>query len=70
MLWGGTQHEFGVAIQSLPARLAPVAVDRVLEHYRANHMEIKPVHAMPEMSRYWGDDVDFSLKLGRGDCAA
>ncbi|HEY1756996.1 MAG TPA: nitrite/sulfite reductase [Bryobacteraceae bacterium] len=36
MLLGGTQHEFGLAIQSLPARLAPVAVQRVLEHYKAN----------------------------------
>jgi sulfite reductase beta subunit-like hemoprotein len=39
MLLGGTQHEFGLAIQSLPARLAPVAVERVLSHYKANREE-------------------------------
>src|SRR5258708_38444671 len=39
MLLGGTQHQFGVAIQSLPARFCPVAVDRVLAHYQANRQE-------------------------------
>jgi sulfite reductase beta subunit-like hemoprotein len=39
MLLGGTQHEFGLAIQSLPARLAPVAVQRVLDHYKTNRQE-------------------------------
>jgi sulfite reductase beta subunit-like hemoprotein len=39
MLLGGTQHEFGLAIQSLPARLAPVAVERVLSHYKANRQD-------------------------------
>ncbi|HXP87331.1 MAG TPA: nitrite/sulfite reductase [Bryobacteraceae bacterium] len=93
MMLGGSQHEFGVAIQSLPARLAPVAVDRILEHYQANHQEgetfrayvlrhkveffrkltadlVKPTELEPEMFRDWGDDVAFSLKLGRGECAA
>ena len=39
MLLGGGQHEFGLAIQSLPARLAPVAVERVLDHYQANRQD-------------------------------
>jgi len=39
MLLGGTQHEFGLAIQSLPARLVPIAVQRVLDHYKANRNE-------------------------------
>src|SRR4029079_5549669 len=39
MLLGGGQHEFGLAVQSLPARLAPVAVERILNHYQANHQE-------------------------------
>ncbi len=39
MLLGGTQEQFGVAIQSLPARLAPAAVERVLEHFKANRQE-------------------------------
>jgi sulfite reductase beta subunit-like hemoprotein len=39
MLLGGTQHEFGLAIQSLPARLAPVAVERVLDHYKSNRQD-------------------------------
>jgi sulfite reductase beta subunit-like hemoprotein len=44
MLLGGGYDEsglmkFGVAIQSIPARLAPVAVRRVLDHYRQNRLE-------------------------------
>jgi sulfite reductase beta subunit-like hemoprotein len=93
MLLGGTQEQFGVAIQSLPARLAPVAVDRVLAHYKENRQEgesfrsyvmrhkvetfrkltadlVKPPLDAPEMFRDWGDEVDYSLELGRGECAA
>jgi sulfite reductase beta subunit-like hemoprotein len=36
MLVGGTEQEFGLTVQSLPARNVPVAVDRVLEHFIAN----------------------------------
>ena len=39
MMLGGTEQQFGIAIQSLPARLAPVAVDRVLTHFKANRQE-------------------------------
>lgn len=83
---------FAVAIQSLPARLATVAVNRVLEHYQANRQPqesfrdyvlrykvetfrtmtndlAKPAEIFPEMYKDWGDDGDFSLKLGRGECA-
>ncbi len=93
MLLGGTDHEFGIAIQSLPARLAPVAVQRVLTHYKSNHNDgesfrayvmrhrveffksltadlVKPPAENPEMYRDWGDAEEFSLKLGRGECAA
>ena len=93
LLLGGTQHEFGLAVQSLPARLAPVAVERILDHFQANHQPdenfrayvmrhkvaffkeltadlVKPANADPELYHDWGDDVDFSLKLGRGECAA
>jgi len=94
MLLGGTYQEFGVAIQSLPARYAPTAVARVLEHFKANREEgesfrayvmrfkvetfrkltadlVKPAaDASPEMYQDWGDDMAFSLKLGRGECAA
>ena len=93
MLLGGSQHEFGLAVQSLPARLAPVAVERILNHYQSNHQDgesfrayvmrhkvaffkeltadlVKPSDMAPEMYHDWGDDVDFSLKLGRGECAA
>ena len=84
---------FGLAVQSLPARLAPVAVRRVIAHFVANRIEgesfrdyvlrhkietframtadlVKPASLDPEMYRDWGDDVEFSLKLGRGECAA
>jgi sulfite reductase beta subunit-like hemoprotein len=93
MMLGGTQHEFGIAIQSLPARLAPVAVERILEHYKANRQSgetfrayvmrnkagffkeltadlVKPPADNPEMYMDWGDQEAFSLKLGRGECAA
>jgi sulfite reductase beta subunit-like hemoprotein len=39
MLLGGTDLQFGVAIQSLPARLVPTAVERVLTHFKANRQE-------------------------------
>jgi sulfite reductase beta subunit-like hemoprotein len=93
MMLGGTQHEFGMQVQSLPARLAPVAVERVLEHYAANRLEgesfrdyvkrfkvetfkkltadlAKPATLDPEMYLDWGDTENFSLQLGRGECAA
>ncbi len=98
MLLGGGYDEaglvrFGVAIQSIPARLAPVAVRRVLEHYVGNrhpgetfrdyvlrhkvetfrlmtHDLAKPAETFPEMYQDWGDDVGYSLQLGRGECAS
>ncbi len=36
---GGGVMRFGVAIQSIPARLAPEAVRRVLDHYMANRQD-------------------------------
>jgi hypothetical protein len=30
----------------------------------------KPSSDNPEMFKDWGDDENFSLKLGRGECAA
>ena len=93
MLLGGTVQEFGLAVQSLPARLAPVAVERVLEHFLANRAPgeafrdyvkrhkvetfkkltadlVKPSELSPELYKDWGDTEDFSLQLGRGECAA
>ena len=84
---------FGVAVQSIPARLAPEAVRRVLNHYIANRLDresfrdyvlrykvetfrlmtndlVKPPELSPEMYRDWGDDVEYSLQLGRGECAS
>jgi len=93
MLLGGGNESFGIAVQSVPARLAPVAVQRVLTHYKQNRVEgesfreyvvrhkvetfrglltdlQKPPMDVPEMFQDWGDDVAYSLKLGRGECAA
>lgn len=94
MLLGGTYEQFGIAIQSLPARYAPEAVSRVLEHFKANRHDgesfrsyvlrfkaetfkkltadlVKPAaDAPPEMYQDWGDEIAFSLQLGRGECAA
>ncbi len=84
---------FGVAIQSIPARLAPLAVRRVLDHYTANRQPAesfreyvlrhkvetfrlmtndlaKPADLNPEMYRDWGDEAEYSLQLGRGECAS
>ena len=89
---GGVMR-FGVAIQSIPARLAPEAVRRVLAHYMANRQDgdsfrdyvlrhkvetfrgmtndlVKPPELAPEMYRDWGDDMEYSLQLGRGECAS
>jgi hypothetical protein len=30
----------------------------------------KPAEIAPELYQDWGDDTEFSLKLGRGECAA
>jgi sulfite reductase beta subunit-like hemoprotein len=98
MLLGGGYDDartmrFGLAVQSVAARLAPVAVKRVLNDYLAHRQPgegfrdyvvrskvdrfremtsdlAKPPELFPEMYRDWGDDVDYSLKLGRGECAA
>ena len=84
---------FGVAVQSIPARLAPEAVRRVLNHYSANRQDgesfrdyvlrhkvetfrgmtndlVKPPELVPEMYRDWGDEMEYSLQLGRGECAS
>ena len=98
MLLGGGYDEqgvmrFGLAVQSIPARLAPQAVLRVLDHFIANRLEgegfrdfvlrlkvetfrdltsefAKPPEMFPEIYQDWGDDMAFSLQLGRGECAA
>jgi sulfite reductase beta subunit-like hemoprotein len=93
MLMGGTSEEFGVAVQSLPAKLVPAAIERVLDHYQQNRQPgeafrayvmrhkvetfkkltadlTKPPIDNPEMFKDWGDDVEYSLQLGRGECAA
>ncbi|MCX6594068.1 MAG: nitrite/sulfite reductase [Acidobacteria bacterium] len=96
LLGGGLDPDgtmrFGLAIQSIPARSAPVAMTRVLDHYRTNRQDgesfrnyvlrhkvetfrtmtadlAKPIEIAPEMYRDWGDEEEFSLQLGRGECA-
>ncbi len=84
---------FALAVQSLPAKSATVAVQRVLEHYTSNRLEgenfrdyvvrhkietfrlmtadlAKPTNVPEEFYKDWGDDSGYSLKLGRGECAA
>jgi sulfite reductase beta subunit-like hemoprotein len=97
LLGGGYDEEgmmrFGLAVQSLPARFAPEAVRRVLDHFIEHRQEnesfrqyvmrnrietfkqltadlVKPAPGDEEMFRDWGDDVAFSLQLGRGECAS
>ena len=89
---GGVMR-FGVAVQSIPARLAPAAVQRVLNHFLEQRHSgesfreyvlrhkvetfrgmtndlVKPPELAPEMYRDWGDDMEYSLQLGRGECAS
>jgi len=97
LLGGGYDTEgvmrFGLAIQSIPARLAPEAVARVLDHFLEHRIAgesfrdyvirhkvetfrsltadlAKPAELFPEIYQDWGDHEAFSLKLGRGECAA
>ncbi len=97
LLGGGYDRDgvmrFGMAVQSIPARLAPEAVERVLNHYIAHRLDgesfreyvmrhkveffrettndlARPAEIEPDLYQDWGDDTDFSLKLGRGECAA
>jgi sulfite reductase beta subunit-like hemoprotein len=97
MLGGGYDREgmlrFGLAVSSLPAKLAPVAARRVLDHFLVNRQEgesfreyvlrhkveffktlladlAKPAEYQPEWFMDWGDQENFSLQLGRGECAS
>jgi len=98
MLLGGGPDEtgvfrFGYAVQSIPAKTVLVAVQRVIDHYKANRTAgesfreyvqrhkvefframmadlAKPTQLSPELLQDWGDDVSFSLQLGRGECAS
>jgi len=97
LLGGGFDDEgmlrFGLAVQSVPARLAPEAVRRVLDHFVANRENgesfrsyvlrqkvetfraltsdlAKPAELFPEIYQDWGDAVEFSVKLGKGECAS
>jgi sulfite reductase beta subunit-like hemoprotein len=97
LLGGGFDDEgmlrFGLAVQSIPARLAPGAVAKVLDHFLAHRQEgesfrayvlrnkvetfreltsefAKPAEMFPEIYQDWGDTESYSLKLGRGECAA
>lgn len=39
MMLGGTEEEFGLSVQSMPARLIPAAVERVLAHFIENRQD-------------------------------
>ena len=97
MLGGGYDREgmlrFGLAISSLPAKLAPIAARRVLDHFIVNREEgesfreyvlrnkvaffktlladlAKPTEYSAEWFMDWGDSENYSLQLGRGECAS
>jgi sulfite reductase beta subunit-like hemoprotein len=97
LLGGGVDRDgmlkYGFTIQSLPAKSAPVAVKRVLDHYIANRQAdetfreyvmrfkvetfrtltadlVKPMEIDPDLYLDWGDTEQFSLQLGRPECAA
>jgi sulfite reductase beta subunit-like hemoprotein len=98
LLLGGGYDEtgvmrFGLQVQSMPAKLTTVAVERILAHYKENRREGEtfrnyvlrfkveffrtyladlktPSVADPDIYKDWGDTDDFSLQLGRGECAA
>jgi sulfite reductase beta subunit-like hemoprotein len=96
MLGGGPEDgvmRFGLSVNSIPARLAPVAVKRVLDHWLENRNDgerfrdyvmrhkidvfrsmtadlAKPAELFPEIYKDWGDEMEYSLQLGRGECAS
>lgn len=97
MLGGGYDREgivrFALALGSLPAKLAPVALRRIADHFVANRnngetfreyvvrhkMETfksmvsdltKPASFEEDWFMDWGDEVAYSLQLGRGECAS
>lgn len=97
LLGGGKDREgmlkYGFTIQSIPAKAAPEAVRRVLDHYIANRQPdelfreyvqrfkvetframtadlAKPIELDPDYYMDWGDNEQFSLQLGRAECAA
>lgn len=97
LLGGGKDREgmlkYGFTIQSLPAKSAPEAVRRVIEHFIANRQPdetfreyvvrnkvetfrtltadlAKPADLDPDFYMDWGDHEQFSLQLGRAECAA
>jgi sulfite reductase (NADPH) hemoprotein beta-component/sulfite reductase (ferredoxin) len=42
-----------------------------VEMFRALTADLaKPAETFPELYQDWGDDVAYSLQLGRGECAA
>jgi sulfite reductase (NADPH) hemoprotein beta-component/sulfite reductase (ferredoxin) len=42
-----------------------------IEHFRAMVSDLlKPAELFPEMYKDWGDELDYSLQLGRGECAS
>ena len=98
LLLGGGIDESGIArfalqIQSVPARFAPAALGKVLDHFIENRLEgesfreyvlrhkvetfraltaefAKPAETFPELYKDWGDEIEYSLQLGRGECAS
>jgi sulfite reductase beta subunit-like hemoprotein len=97
LLGGGYDQQghlrFGYAVQSVPAKLAPMAVRRVIEHFLADRKRdetfrqyvernqvqffrdltkdiAKPMEIDPDWYKDWGDEMDFSKSLGKGECAA
>ena len=97
MLGGGLDKDgilrFAFTTQSIPARLAPAAVRRVLDHYVIDRRKtesfrdyvirnkveffrgltydlVKPAELTADMYQDWGDNVAYSLQLGKGECAA
>ena len=71
-----TQQMTDPVVISDQARYARVAkqsreLEPVVEKFRELISDlVKPAELFPELYRDWGDDVDFSLQLGRGECAA
>ncbi len=97
LLGGGPDQDgvlrFGYAIQSIPARSVPIAIERVFAHFKDTRQDneefrayvlrfkvefframivdlAKPLELAAEMYQDWGDDVSYSLQLGRGECAS
>ena len=69
--WGGGDLDeqgivrFGLAVQTIPARLAPEAVARVMDHYIAHRAPARPFASLPSTRPSRSNCTRRSTRIGR-----